>query len=327
MNTKLAMEFSAWIEESHDCYPGCLNSIEQNTDNLDYVMPCLLKYNIDGELTICETANTSELFELCKAKNIPMMPLTAGNPELVASMIESPAKKKAHIAALIDYVQDRGFIGLDVDYEFLPEEMKDPYTAFIKELFDVFDRHGKLLSIDLHPKVRPDDPWSTGARAQDWKSLVNCAHILRVMCYDQYCPAYKYADPGPVSTLAWSEAVINYAASVIPLDKLIMGVPFYGMDFDTVDHTKSRWIFYREASQLREKHGVQEEWHESFGVPHFNYIDESSHPHEVWYENGRSVAGKVSIAAKYGIRGISCWAIADENPDVWPAVAQSLGSK
>jgi spore germination protein len=147
------------------------------------------------------------------------------------------------------------------------------------------------------------------------------------MCYDQYCPAYKYADPGPVSALAWSEAVINYAASVIPLDKLIMGIPFYGMDFDTVDHTKSRWIFYREASQLREKHGVQEEWHESFGVPHFNYIDESLHPHEVWYENGRSVAGKVSIAAKYGIRGISCWAIADENPDVWPAAARSLGSK
>lgn len=327
MNTKLAMEFSAWIEESHNCFPGGLRSIEHNADKLDYVMPCLLKYITDGALTICETEQTSELFALCHEKGIPMMPLTAGDPEIVASMLESPSKKKAHIAALIDYIQDRGFTGLDVDYEFLPEEMKDPYTAFIKELVAEFDKYGKLVSIALHPKVRPDDPWSTGARAQDWKALVNYAHILRVMCYDQYCPVYKYPDSGPVSTLAWSEAVINYAVSVIPLDKLIMGIPFYGVDFDTIDHTKSRWIFYREATELREKYKAREEWSELFGAPHFEYTDDTSHIHEVWYENGRSVSGKVSIASRYGVRGISCWAIADEDPDVWTAAAQSLGSR
>jgi spore germination protein len=324
--TKLAREFSAWITEEHECWDDGLRSVEGNADKLDYVMPCLLSYTADDDLKICETERTPAFLSLCREKGLPMMPLIAADPKVVSDMIDDPARRRAHIAALLDYVCDRQFIGVDVDYEFLPEEMKDGYTAFIGELAAEFDKAGKLVSIDLHPKVRPDDPWSIGARAQDWKALATRAHILRVMCYDQYCVAYKYADAGPVSTLPWSEAVMSYAVSVIPLDKLIMGIPFYGAEYDTVDRTGSRWIFYGEAMRLKNKYGAEEKWHSLWGVSHFDFVDESGHKHEVWYENGRSVKGKSAIAAKYGVRGISCWAIADEDPMVWPAVAEGLGA-
>ena len=323
-NTKLAREFSAWITEGHECWPGGLRSVQKNADKLDYVMPCLVSCVENGELKIDETDRTAELFAICRDNDLPMMPLAAGDPKVVADVMDSPAMRRAHIAALVDYVRDRGFLGLDVDYEFLPEELKDAFTAFMEELTTEFGKFDKLVSVDLHPKVRPDDPWSIGARAQDWKALASRVHILRVMCYDQYCPVYNYVDPGPPSTLIWSEAVITYAISTIPLDKLIMGLPFYGYDFDTVDRTKGRYIFYREAMRLKSKYGAREEWHQLYGVPHFDYVDEEGHRHEVWYENGRSVRGKVAIASKYGVRGISCWAIADEDENVWSAVAKGL---
>lgn len=327
-NTKLAREFSAWISGTINepfSWSDSLQSVKDNADKLDYIMPCLLSCVADGELKIDETDRTAELFAICRENDLPMMPLTAGDPEVVAAVMDSAALRRSHTAALLDYVCDRGFIGLDVDYEFMPEELKDAFTEFMREVTTEFGKFDKLVSLDLHPKVRPDDPWSIGARAQDWTALARFVPILRVMCYDQYCPAYNYAEPGPPSTLIWSEAVITYAIGTIPLDKLIMGLPFYGYDFDTVDRTKSRYVLYSEVERLKKEYGAREEWHELYCVPHFDFTDAAGHRHEVWYANGRSTRARAAIATKYGVRGVSCWVIADEDENVWSAVAEGLG--
>ena len=40
--------------------------------------------------------------------------------------------------------------------------------------------------------------------------------------------------------------------------------------------------------------------------------------HEVWIEDSGSVAARLSLADRYGLRGVSAWRLGLEDPGVWP---------
>ncbi|MBQ7647249.1 MAG: spore gernimation protein, partial [Clostridia bacterium] len=49
-------------------------------------------------------------------------------------------------------------------------------------------------------------------------------------------------------------------------------------------------------------------------APHFNYFDENGDEHEVWFEDARSIAARIELAAQYNLRGILYWNLMRKNP-------------
>jgi len=45
------------------------------------------------------------------------------------------------------------------------------------------------------------------------------------MAYDQH---WSTSRPGPVASLSWCKAVLDYSLTVVPPEKLVMGIPLYG---------------------------------------------------------------------------------------------------
>lgn len=326
---KNKMEITPWIAESHDLETGnlafehSLSTVEKYGDLFAFLMPCTLGCTEDGSV-VDGSKHNGRLKKQADKKNLPLFPLLAGDHRIVNKIILDKNIKHRHILQIVDYVNKHNLKGIDVDYEFLPLESRYAFTDFVKELADELHKNGRMLSIDLHPKVRPDDAWSIGARAQDWLSLSQYADILHIMCYDQYHFAYAYNDPGPVSTAAWTEAVVVYASSVIPPEKLVIGLPTYATDWNLNDKSKTINLFYSQVMALTRKYNADIKLNEIMKQPFFHYFDEANNKHEVWFEDVQSLSAKFDVIAKYPIRGLAFWALTLEDPRIWDELRRRL---
>ena len=71
------------------------------------------------------------------------------------------------------------------------------------------------------------------------------------MAYDEH---WSSSTPGPVASLPWCERVGAYAISTIPVEKLVMGVPFYGRAWQ--DKKNDRALKFRTTEQIIVNAGV-----------------------------------------------------------------------
>ena len=317
------MEITPWLPESHDLvtdnvgFARGLATIERNADIFTYIMPCTSGCAEDGSV-VDASKQTGRLKQLADKKHIPLLPLIAGDPKTVDQVIKDKSKRRRHIQQIVNYVKENDFNGIDLDYEFLPGESRYDFTEFAKELANELHQSRRLLAVDLHPKLRPDDPWSSGARAQDWRALSQVVDILHVMCYDQYHYAYTYNEPGPVSTAAWTEAIVVYALSgVVPPDKLVIGLPTYATDYNLSDNSKSCNRFYDQVMALAKRHHAEMKLNEIMNQPYFRYVDEAKSEHEVWFEDVHTLAAKFDVIAKYPMRGLAFWSLTLEDQRIW----------
>jgi spore germination protein len=114
--------------------------------------------------------------------------------------------------------------------------------------------------------------------------------------------------------------VINYAVSVIPPKKILMGMALYGYDW-TLPYTPggefAEAIGNQEAIDRAGKYGADIKYDEKSQSPYYNYRDERGNEHVVWFEDARSVEAKYKLASEYGLRGVSYWVLAQPFPQNW----------
>ena len=323
------LEITPWIAEGHDQETGlpafaqALETMRRQRQLFDFVMPCVWACRSDGGFTD-PTSLTGDFRAVADELNQPFWPLIAGACDCTAAVVGDPELRKRNIAELCRLLLDNRCAGVDVDYEFLPRERREDFNIFVRDLADELHRHDLQLALDRHPKVRPDDPWSIGAQAQDYAVLGELADILHVMCYDQYHFAYFYNNPGPVSTAVWTDAVAGYSCSAIPAEKLVFGLPTYGFDWNEDEPSRTRCIFYAQVAALREKYQAEEQIDELTGQPFFRYRAEDGARHIVYCEDYRSLGNKFDVLAKYRFRGLAFWVLTLEDQRIWDELSARL---
>ncbi len=110
------------------------------------------------------------------------------------------------------------FDGVQIDFEAIGEKDSAVFLEFLKMIKAGLEP-GKIFSIALPPKtVKVED-------AYDYKSISEVVDKVFIMAYDQHWSTSK---PGPVASLSWCRDIMVYSKSIIPSDKLIMGIPLYG---------------------------------------------------------------------------------------------------
>lgn len=106
------------------------------------------------------------------------------------------------------------------------------------------------------------------------------------------------ADPGPVAGLPWVTRIAEYSAGTMPAARISLGIPFYGMRWEAADPAV---------------------WDDGEASPHVSF-DDNGRKTELWFENARSLEAKMELAHRMGFRGISAWAIGQEDPAFWDAL-------
>lgn len=129
------------------------------------------------------------------------------------------------------------------------------------------------------------------------------------MTYD-----YSYTVPGPIAPLFWVQDVVNYAATVIPRYKILVGLEAYAKDWCENTYPGGSTIYYTTsaygvatARNLAAQYNAAISFDDDSKCEHFDYTDNSGQKHHVWFEDGKSVAYKLNLVNSQDLGGVAIW--------------------
>ncbi len=123
-----------------------------------------------------------------------------------------------------------------------------------------------------------------------------------------------------VAPLPNVRTVLDYAVTVIPPEKILLGVPNYGYDWTLPvipDVTAAQSISNQRAIELAIRYRVAIQFDTTAQAPFFHYRDETGSVHEVWFEDARSMDAKLRLIAGYGLAGAGFWNLMRPFSQTW----------
>ena len=210
----------------------------------------------------------------------------------------------------------RGYAGLDVDFEYLPGDLASAYAEFLTRLRRMLHPQGLFLWAALAPKT------SAGQQGllyegHDYAAVGLAADAVLLMTYEW---GYTYGPPMAVAPILNVRAVLDYAVTEIPPEKILLGVPNYGYDWPlpfVQGVTRAQSISNQRAIELAVEHRIAIQYDETAQSPFFHYTDESGTVHEVWFEDARSMDAKLRLIAEYGCLGSGFWILLRPFSQTW----------
>jgi spore germination protein len=241
------------------------------------------------------------------------------NAELAHKVVSDPKVKKAAISGLLQMVKGNGYKGVNIDFENINASDRVAFSSFIKDIAVTLGQKGyqTMVSVPAKFEDNPSDAWSG---AFDYKALGKYVNYIQVMTYDQNGP---WGSPGPVAGKAWIEEVLQYSVSDIPANKVIMGVPAYGYDWNETKN-KGEAVGLKDIPSLIASTGAVPKWDETSSSMYFHYQSKDSSKHVVWYENAKSIQEKTHFTVAYNLAGISVWSMGTEDAGFWKAIKAGL---
>ena len=236
--------------------------------------------------------------------------------ELASLVLNNAEIQNRLIDNIVTTMQEKGYRGLDVDFEFVFARDAGPYAAFIRNLTQTLNPLGFPVIVALAPKTSVTQRGLL-YEGHDYASLGAAANEVLLMTYEW---GYTYSPPMAVAPLPNVRAVVEYALTEIPAGKIWLGVPNYGYDWPlpfVQGQTRATSISNRYAVQLALRYNAEIQYDERAQTPWFQYRDEQGVQHEVWFEDARSIRAKLALIPEYGLRGAGYWNLMRPFPQNW----------
>lgn len=210
------------------------------------------------------------------------------------------------ISNLLMEMRERGYNGLDIDFEYIDPADRDAFTGFVQNATAQMNANGFTVNVDLAPKTSADQP-GTLYEGHDYAALGAAANTVMVMSYEW---GYTYGPPMAVAPLPQVRRVLTYAVSEIPPEKIYMGLPNYGYDWQLPFErgvTRARSIGNEEAIRIAEANNAVIRYDQAAETPFFEYVAADGSDHVVWFEDIRSMQKKFQLIDELNLRGGGYW--------------------
>ena len=217
---------------------------------------------------------------------------------------------------VIQTVLQRGYAGVDVDFEYLPGPLAAAYAAFLARLRRLLNAQGRFLWTALAPKTSAIQRGLL-YEGHDYAAIGAASDGVLLMTYEW---GYTYGPPMAVAPLPNVRAVLDYAVTEIPSEKIFLGIPNYGYDWPlpfVQGTTRAQSISNQRAIELAIQHNIAIQYDETAQSPFFHYTDAAGVVHEVLFEDARSLSAKLKLIAEYGFRGVGFWNLMRPFSQTW----------
>lgn len=292
------------------------NSLAANHTILDSI--ATYTYTTDGSGNISGSVPYDHL-SLAGSSGVMSLALLTNNfdGKTAKDLLENTSNRQNLINNILSALESNNYSGVNIDLEGVYYYNREYFTAFMKELYGVLNPRGFLVTVDVPAKTL-DNPTNGWNGAFDYSEIAKYSDKVIIMAYDEHYPG---GPAGPIASIEWVKEVVNYSLTVIPKEKLVLGVAAYGYDWSS-NGTKSYGI--DKINDIAVSYGASIQWDSVSQSPYFNYTDSSKIKHTVWFENSTSLSHKLDIANQYGLSGIAIWRLGLENQDYWEVIKLKL---
>lgn len=226
--------------------------------------------------------------------------------EVLTQILADPDARERLISSIMYELDSKNYYGLNLDMEYIAPADRESYNAFLSEISSRVHDKGYILVTALAPKYSADQQGIL-YESHDYPVQGQYADYVVIMTYEW---GYTYSAPMSVQPIEEVRKVLTYATSVIPSEKILMGMPNYGYDW-TLPYTRgtpAKSIGFITATDLAAAHNSPILYDEKTQTPYF-YYTENGVRHVVWFDDPRSFDAKIALVDEFDLAGVSMWTI------------------
>lgn len=285
---------------------------------LTYFSPFGYRIKEDGSL---EPVNDEAEIQAALANGaVPMMAVTnfsateAGS-QLAHKILSNTDLQDHLLTNIVQTMKSKGYKGLNIDFENVLPADREAYNQFLRRAVKKLHAEDYFVSSSLAPKT------SAGQKgllyeAHDYQAHGEILDFVVLMTYEWGC---RVCPPQSVSPINQIRAVLNYATSVIPRNRILMGFQLYARDWliPHIHGQQAETVSMQEAVRRATQYGADIQYDTKSQTPFFRYTDEHGRHHEVWFEDARSALVKFNTIKQYDLLGVSYWVLGYPFPQNW----------
>ncbi|XP_041367582.1 di-N-acetylchitobiase-like [Gigantopelta aegis] len=230
----------------------------------------------------------------------------------------------------ISHVKRKHLDGINIDFE-QPIPKNQPllnraFTDMVRLTNEKFKEEMPSSQVTV------DVAWSPNCidrRCYDYAALAEASDFLFVMSYDHRSQIFERCVAGANSGYYKAQKGLeDYLALGIPAEKLVLGLPWYGMKYPCLEIDDSDVCSIRYVSFLgafcSQKAGTQKcfsdiypladesasgrMWDNRSLSPYFIHTDPyAGQTFQFWYDDPESLSSKFGLASRLGLRGVGVW--------------------
>ena len=249
------------------------------------------------------------------ARDRVLFTISTTRPNVIRRLVNHPAATSMNLAhALSGAVASGGLDGVDIDIEGSTQSGRAGFVAFVRDLVHALRADGMRGEVVLNTY-----PQSAGDSTNFFNVAKLAPYVDRVFIMDY--DMEQYADASPTAPLYATDlglsdvlSLIQYV-KVVPSQKLLLGIPFYGVDFTTAGRAKGSMSVKPYPTEVTYQAILL-----ANHAPMWDAVTRTAWTdfhigntwHETWYDNPTSVALKRALAAHFHLAGVGVWALGFE---------------
>lgn len=242
----------------------------------------------------------------------------------LADLLASPEGRGQAVEKIMEEVsrpyQDLNanpYTGVTIDFEGLRTAQRENFTQFLTSLAAALRGQNMTLYVAVMPATS-DGAYYDG---YDYRAIGSLADKVILMAHDYHAKNlagflnstyYQNTALTPISSVYFSlRAALDPESGVEDPDKLALAVSCSSIAWETDESglLLSETPLYPSTATIytRLTGGGERGWSETYHNPYLRYATPEGQHIFLWYENGRSVGEKVSLARMFGVNSVSVW--------------------
>ncbi|MFC7062575.1 LysM peptidoglycan-binding domain-containing protein [Halobacillus seohaensis] len=249
--------------------------------------------NIDGDLS---SLHGEEAIKLAWQKGLtPYATITnltsqGFDSDLAHSLLADSSKQQTLIENLATLVDQKQYKGVIIDFENLKPKDRALYNTFIEKLNKRMKKIGGEVGVSIPPMQGNRQP--AHHSAYDYQTLGTHSDFIFLMTYNWH---WSGGEAGSIAPIKQVDETINYAVSVIPSNKIYLGIAMYAYDWNTTSKAKEAEAYSQQkALSIAAKKSGKINYSFEKATPWFRYYDDAGDLHEVWFEDARSLLPSIA---------------------------------
>ena len=248
------------------------------------------------------------------------------------TFLTSGTAQQTFIDTIISLINYRGAHGVNIDFEGVPGSQKNNLTAFMQN-----------LSVQLKAAISGGTV-TMAVYSVDWNDVFDIPALdpfvdqFVIMGYGYYYGGSSVAGPTAefYKGTIWSNynlvrSVNYYLNEGITPSKLILGLPYYGYEWETasnsVPSTTTSTIGSRTFSYVKNNYlGVHDRFWDGEGFNNYYIYQSGGNWRQAWVDDERSLSHRYDMVIQKDIGGIGIWALGYDNgySELWNLIYEKF---
>ena len=298
-------------------YLGTLNDL---AGSITYLAIFTYSFTPEGKLL---TIDDDLILKNAKALNIKPLLVISNyegrmfSPGLADTVLQNAERRAVLVQDLVTKVIEKGYAGVSIDFEFVPAERRNDFTAFLTELKKGLGN--LILQLNAHAKSS-DMPTNRLVGFLDYKATGEIVDIVSIMTIDY---GYAIGPPDPIAPVWWVEQILMYATGRINRRKIMMAMSLYGYDWALPKVTDAEMLPVQYAQNRAIDGWLPIQYNQVAQAPNYSYNVLNSE-HIVWFEDIQSITAKYKQMQAYDLLGATYWRLRFPFPQNWAYVEKNM---